>query len=249
MPHAPARGTEVARLPRTSGSGAHRAHLTRAVPVQAVEMPCALTRQLLPLALAVTHTVATRSPPASSMLACHVTDSQPLTPRLAGCSTTPPGPALAACTLSMSAAAAGARRAVEGDVVDDRDGGRGGVLPLRSWRRRLRNSRAARRGPVRSGSPSAGAVRDGQDVAEDAAVALDDLAVLDVGGRERAVGDLAAADGAVGEVAVADGGRAQLAARDGSRSPRSLLLTAPPRIFERGHRVVAEIGVADAARP
>ena len=70
-------------------------------------MPCAVTRQLLPLALALTHTVATRSPPASSMLACHVTVSEPPTPRLAGCSTMPPGPGVAACTLSMSAAAVG----------------------------------------------------------------------------------------------------------------------------------------------
>src|SRR4051794_7390263 len=102
-----------ARAPRTPPSGTHRgrahgARPARAVSVQAVESPCALTRQLLPLALAVAHTVARRSPAASSTLACHVTDSQPLTPRLAGCSTTPPGAGLAAWTLSMSAAAAGA---------------------------------------------------------------------------------------------------------------------------------------------
>ena len=61
----------------------------------AVASPCAVTRQPVPLAAAVTQIVLTRSPPLESSLACHMTDSCPPSPVLAGWSTVAPAATLA----------------------------------------------------------------------------------------------------------------------------------------------------------
>ena len=56
----------------------------RAIMIEVLRRGTLRTFEVAPLELAVTHTVATRSPVLSSTLACHITDSHPETPRLAG---------------------------------------------------------------------------------------------------------------------------------------------------------------------